>query len=138
MDRAFQVLLADDDTPLRHSLVEFLSGWGWQVLPAESGSDALETALRHPVDFSILDFHMPGLSGLEVIRELRAKGQAIPSIVMSAGASREEAEEVRTAGAFTLIRKPFRLPDLRVTLDRLIETHFPPSGPSVQRGPAGN
>ena len=124
MARRFSVLLAEDDDPLRGCLVELLAARGWSVHAATSGLEAVDLALTHRPDFSLLDLHLPGISGLEVLRRLSSDGRVIPSIMMSGQASAEEARAAVNQGVFEFLRKPLDLEHLRRAMDLLIIHHF--------------
>jgi CheY-like chemotaxis protein len=120
----FSVLLVEDDDPLRRCLAELLSARGWSVYPAESGYEAIELAQMHAMDFSLLDLHLPGISGIEVLRRIASQGRSLPSIMMSGQASQEEARAAISQGVFEFLRKPLDLDHLRRSMDLLIQYHF--------------
>lgn len=128
MSQTFRVLLVEDDDSLRCCLGEFLASHGWEVAATAYGQEAMALARRHRFDFSILDFHLPGTTGLEVFRQIAAI-RPLPAILMSGLASIEEATAARQAGFFTFLRKPLELERLRQTVQQLIQTHF--GGPLV-------
>lgn len=134
------VLLAEDDDPLRDVLSELLRGWGWQVHGVGHGVEAVELAKRCHIDFSILDMHLPGMTGLDVLRSIARTSGPLPSILMSGAAGADEIQAALAAGAFTFLRKPLDLQVLRTSVARLTELHFglPPArppGPDPLRGP---
>jgi DNA-binding response OmpR family regulator len=124
MVRSFSVLLVEDDDPLRRSLADVLAAQGWSVYPTGSGREAVELARLHPLDFSLLDLHLPGMSGLDVLRTIRNEVRPLPSIMMSGQASQEEAMAALNQGVFRFLRKPFDLHHLRQAMDLLIHHHF--------------
>jgi len=123
MRQSFRVLLVEDDDSLRCCLSEFLASHGWEVLATASAAEAMSMAWRQRFDFSILDFHLPGMTGLDLFQHL-ASVRPLPSILMSGLASAEEAAAARQAGFFTFLRKPLELERLRQSLQLLIQTHF--------------
>ncbi|GAB4154446.1 MAG: hypothetical protein Fur0037_23100 [Planctomycetota bacterium] len=131
MSQAFRVLLVEDDDALRASLDEFLACQGWSVRATASGPQAIRLAQRERFDFSILDFHLPGMTGLDVLRAISGI-RPIPSILMSGMATREDALLAQAHGAFSFLRKPLDLAQLRKNLDLLIHHHF---GGPVDRHP---
>ena len=132
MSQSFRVLLVEDDDSLRSCLVEFLSEHGWDVAATAFGADATAMARRQRFDFSILDFHLPGMTGLELFQQLAAI-RPLPSILMSGLATPEEAAAARHAGFFTFLRKPLELGRLRLSVQLLIQTHY--GGPLAHRQP---
>jgi len=124
MSRNLSVLLVEDDDPLRSVLFELLRDRGWSVHEAARGDEALELARRIAIDFSILDLHLPGMSGVEVFRRMAREIRPVPSILMSGEASKEEAQEALDLGVFKFLEKPLDLTALRSSLDDLIRAHF--------------
>lgn len=124
MPRPFTVLLVEDDDPLRSSLVDVLSSQGWQVHAAAAGGEAVNLARRVQLDFSILDLHLPGMSGLEVLRRIAQEVRPLPAIMMSGQATPEETRAALNQGVFDFLRKPLDLAQLRFSMDQLIRQHF--------------
>ena len=78
------ILVADDEPAIRRLLRTILTTQGYAVTEAADGINALQTALLTPnADLLLLDLAMPGMDGLQIIRELRASGSAVPIIVLS-------------------------------------------------------
>lgn len=123
MFQSFRILLVEDDDSLRDCLGEFLSDHGWIVGAASRAEEAVWLAHQQRFDFSILDFHLPGMTGLELFRHL-VSIRPIPGILMSGQATAEEAAAARHAGFFTFLRKPLELERLRQTVQTLISSHF--------------
>lgn len=123
MSQTFRVLLVEDDDSLRCCLGEFLASHGWEVAATAYGQEAMALAKRNRFDFSILDFHLPGTTGLEVFQQLLTI-RPLPAILMSGLASTEEAAAAHRAGFFTFLRKPLQLEHLRHSVQLLIQTHF--------------
>ena len=123
MARSLSVLLVEDDDPLRSVLLELLRQRGWHVHATGRGDEAVEIARRVQVDISILDLHLPGLSGVEVYRRIAAEIRPVPSILMSGEATREEARLALELGISQFLRKPLDLKLLRRALDELIQRH---------------
>ncbi len=120
----YSVLLLEDDEPLRGVLDELLVQWGCRVYATSFGQDAIQMAQKVHFDFSLLDMHLPGMSGYEVLHFLQTEIVPLPSIMMSGEASSVETRRALELGAFTFLRKPLDLQDLRATMDQLIEFHF--------------
>ncbi|MHC5063107.1 MAG: response regulator [Planctomycetota bacterium] len=128
MARPYSVLLVEDDDPLRRVLHELLRTWGWQVHATGEGDEAIALARKIVFDFSILDLHLPGINGCEVLRTINREVRPLPSIMISGEASEEETQIALQTGVFTLLRKPLDMSDLRLTLDHLIQHHFGQQG----------
>lgn len=109
------VLVVDDDPAMRKMMRRRVESWGYAVVTAADGAEAIRTAAGQPCALILLDIMMPGLDGLEVCRQL-TQGPAtrhIPVILISAKASQISGEQVAAAGAFASLQKPYDPSDLR-------------------------
>ena len=106
---AGRVLVVDDDPAGRFSVRQVLSPDGHELFEAESGKEALDIALRHPLDAVLLDVIMPGMSGLEVCRSLKARTETtnLPVLLLTAQEQRNDRLLGIEAGAVDFIQKPF-------------------------------
>jgi DNA-binding response OmpR family regulator len=134
MPRRYSVLLVEDDDPLRRVLRELLRRQGWDVHATGFGRQAIELASQFELDFSILDMHLPGTTGVEVFRRIADLKGPLPSIMMSGAASAEEQRDALDLGVFSFLHKPLDLASLRATLDQLIRHHFDPSAGGTSPG----
>lgn len=105
------ILLADDDEEVRIGVADVLRALGLEVMQAETGLEALELVRLRPVQAALLDWHMPGCSGLEALPKLRAERVGLPCILYSGNLTEEMERLAREAGAFSVLRKPV-VPDL--------------------------
>ena len=116
------VLVVDDEPGMRNFLVKALVPRVGQVLAASCAEEAGQLLLRHRFDLVILDIAMPGKSGLAMLREMRAQGDASEVVLITAFADLETAIEALRAGAGDFLLKPFRVSQvlnaLRQGLDR--------------------
>lgn len=134
MPRHYSVLLVEDDDPLRQVLCELLRQWGCVVYPTAHGNQALDYVRKQTIDFSILDMHLPGTTGLEVFRAItRVTGGPLPSILISGDATAEEAQTALDLGMFRFLKKPLDVENLRQCFELLIAHHFG-GPPPDQRG----
>lgn len=101
------VLLVDDQRALRRSLALLLEAHGFRTEQAASGEEALVKVASQPFDVVVTDMRMEGLSGIDLLRELRARGHHAPVVVITAYGSIESAVEAMRLGAFDYITKPF-------------------------------
>jgi two-component system response regulator PilR (NtrC family) len=114
-----KLLVIDDDRSLREVMELMLRGAGHQVAVAEDGLSGLKaaTAPEADFDFIISDIKMPGLSGLEVLKRLRAAGLTTPLVLVSAYAQPDTAVEAMREGAYDFIPKPFKPNDMLMVVD---------------------
>ena len=122
---SFRILVADDQDDSLKAVVALLRSLNARIETAQSGSDALRLLLEGRCDLSLLDMHMPGLTGLEVMDQLRLMGQRVPSILMTGNPSREIEMAALELGAITMLRKPIPGDMLRIVVERVISQRLP-------------
>ncbi len=118
-------MVVDDDPGHRTMLRTLLTGWGYTILEAEDGSQAIEKVHEQPFDLILMDIRMIKMSGLEALREIKAYNPAIPIIIMTAYSSVETAVEALKNGAYDYLTKPLDFDELRLAMDRAMDhTHL--------------
>lgn len=115
-----KILIVDDDAELSGNLTEILEDAGYQTDMAASGNEALKK-VRDGFDVVMLDMIMPGMSGLEVISELKKLVPATKIIMITAFATVDNAVQAIKLGANDYISKPFLIDDLLVTVKKVLE-----------------
>jgi len=100
------LLLVDDDEPLRRRLARALVDRGFEVREAASGDEALAMARLDSPEFAVVDLRMEGLSGLDLVRELRAIDEATRVVVLTGYGSIATAIEAMRLGAVHYLTKP--------------------------------
>lgn len=105
-----RILIVDDDVRFRKALRLALSAQGHVTDGAGGGAEALDAIAKQVPDVILLDWRMPGMSGRETCREIRARS-GVPVIVISSDRSLTEAE-VEKAGGSDFLPKPFSIGDL--------------------------
>src|SRR5215469_6203067 len=122
------ILVVDDEREIVRSLQRSLHAHGYTVFTASTGEEALEKLTQHRPDLLLLDLLLPGMSGLEVCRRVRAMSN-VPIIVLSVKSTERDKVEALDLGADDYIAKPFGIKEVlarvRVVLRRVIQ---PPSG----------
>jgi CheY-like chemotaxis protein len=118
------LLLAEDDDPLRESLVSFFLSEGYKVYPARTGTEAVEIALTRKVSFSIMDVNMPGLTGIEAFKYISDEMGQMPCIFMSGDSSRDLLRMIEEAGAFSFLPKPIRIAMMKRSVEKLVGKYF--------------
>ncbi|MGE4051143.1 MAG: response regulator transcription factor, partial [Piscinibacter sp.] len=96
-----RVLVVDDHAVVREGLARILTGTGegWTVGEASSGFQALEWLRRNPADVVVVDLSMPGMTGLELVKRIRAEFGRLPVLVLSMHAEEQYALRAFKAGA---------------------------------------
>jgi len=116
-----RVLVVDDEENIRLVLRTVLRKNGFEVEVAESAEDALEELGTFDPDFVIADVRMPGMSGIELCQELKARASDATVIVMSAYGSVDLALEALKAGAYDYVSKPFKQDEVLLALRKAEE-----------------
>ena len=133
------ILVAEDDRDIADLVAHYLTRAGWRAHIAISGDEALASARRTPADLIILDVMLPGLSGLEVCRALRAdtKTAAIPIIMLTARAEESDRIIGLEIGADDYISKPFSPNELVARVRALMRRskRGEPTGSTLAFGP---
>jgi DNA-binding NtrC family response regulator len=102
------ILVADDDPYVQEILKDRLESLGYRVLLAADGARALEIVDRDELRMMFLDIEMPGLKGLQVLREIRRRAKDFPVVIITAFGTIDLAVEAMKEGAFDFIPKPFK------------------------------
>lgn len=101
------VLLVEDDLPSAYLVRYLLESAGFEVEAAHDGNSGLEAALANKPDFVLMDIMLPGMSGLDATRRLRAEyGPDLPIIALTAYAMKGDRETALEAGCTGFITKP--------------------------------
>lgn len=109
-----RILIADDEDSIRGLIKEVLSTGGHEFLLAENGAQALELLRTKGADLAIIDRNMPGLSGIEVVKVIRAnpKFAKVKILMCTAASVTMEVDEAFAAGADDYVLKPLNFPAL--------------------------
>jgi two-component system, OmpR family, response regulator MprA len=114
------ILVVDDDAPIRRMLDRTLSAEGYAVATAADGGEALASVERSTPDLVVLDVGLPGIDGLSVSRRLRAKGLAVPVLLLTARDSVPDRVAGLDAGADDYLVKPFATAELLARVRALL------------------
>lgn len=101
------ICIIEDDESVRRALGRSLRSVGLQVEAFATAEEFLESTEQTLPSCLILDVHLPGLSGLDLLRRLQAERQTIPVVVITAYEDEKMSEQVLQAGAISFLRKPF-------------------------------
>lgn len=110
------VLIVDDEAPIRDLLTQFLPTRGIRVLTAQDGLAALAMAESERPHFIVLDIHMPGMNGVEVLRKLRAKNYEGVIMMLTSIQDGKLLKEALDLGAVDIVGKPFDLEHLALAI----------------------
>jgi len=110
------ILVVDDEPGIRQLLGEILTDEGYTVTAVDCGEAVVELFARDSFDLVILDVALPGMDGIEVLRQLRSAGQRVPVVAVSGHASPEQAVAAVKEGAVDFLEKPLALERVLVTV----------------------
>jgi two-component system response regulator AtoC len=116
------VLVADDEQLIRWSLAERLQADGMRVVEAGTGQEALDIVHREPVDLVLLDYRLPDLDGVTVLRGIKEHDADIVVILLTAYATVDTAVEAMKTGAYHVANKPFDLDAVSDLVAKALET----------------
>lgn len=123
-----RVLIVDDHAPARQSMADILGHAGHRVHAATAAAEALRWLEQAHVDVILSDLKMPGMDGLEFLRQLQKRKIDAPVIMITAHATVASAVEAMRAGAFDYIEKPFTANQLEALVERALR-----DGPAVRQ-----
>ena len=128
MSEPTRILVVDDDPKIRTVVRRGLAYEGYRVVEAGSGEEGLVKAREHLPDLVILDLMMPGIDGLEVTRRLRASGDEIAILILTARDEVKDRVEGLETGADDYLVKPFSFEELLARVHALLRRRAAPSG----------
>ena len=130
-----RLLLVEDDAALRLGLARQLEADGYRVDQAADGEDGLFQAREYPVDLAIVDLGLPRLSGLDLVKKLRAGGTALPILILTARGSWQDKVVGLEAGADDYLVKPFEYPELAARVKALLRRSLKATSDVLTLGP---
>ena len=116
MNKKMRVLVVDDDRRMVKTICDILNINGYEADPAYSGEEAVLKVKSEEPGCVLMDLKMPGIDGIETLKILAEVAPHLPVVLMSAYATKEQAEEAKREGAYTVLSKPL---DLQLVLSFL-------------------
>lgn len=132
-DDAPHILVVDDDTRIRRLLSKFLVKEGYRVSVATDASDARRKMDGLAFDLTIVDWMMPGETGVELVRAMRADGHEAPVLMLTALSETDHRIEGLTAGSDDYLSKPFDARELLLRVQSLLRRRGPPPEPLIEQ-----
>src|SRR6059058_2660731 len=120
LERKDRVLIVEDEDNARKGYEQLLQRWGYDVLGVSSAEEVLAKFAGFQPDALIADVELPGMNGLDLLKQLGPELCDVPAIVITGKGSEERAVAAIEAGAFWYIEKPLKGPVLRALLDRAL------------------
>jgi DNA-binding NtrC family response regulator len=117
-----RILVVDDEKLIRMSLVDELARQGYRVEEAETGGAALAKLAEDEIDLVLLDYRLPDMDGIQVLRDIAARSPDTLVILMTAYSSIENAVQAIKLGAYDYLNKPFDMDEMSVRVKKALET----------------
>ncbi|HEX2586427.1 MAG TPA: response regulator transcription factor [Steroidobacteraceae bacterium] len=115
-----RILIVEDETTLRESLVAQFTASGFNVEGAADGEEGLYQGLEFPFDVAVIDLGLPKLTGMELIKKLRAKDKKFPILILTARDQWQEKVAALQAGADDYVTKPFHYQEVLARVQALL------------------
>jgi len=116
---ALKVLVVDDEEDIVEVIQDRLEAYGFTVVTAGTGVEALKKLSMERFDGIFLDVKMPEMGGMEVLEEIRKKDRKIPVIIITSSSTREAAIEAIAKGANEYVLKPFEWEELKAKIEKV-------------------
>ncbi len=119
-----RILVVDDEQSMRDFLAIMLKKEGYEVVAAETGSDALKAVQLEIFDLVISDVKMPGMDGIDVLKTVKEVSPETVVIMITAYATAETAVEAMKLGAYDYILKPFKVDEIKLIIQKALEKRY--------------
>jgi len=130
-----KLLVVEDEALLRHHLYTRLGEQGHVVDAVANAEEALYRAAEYHHDLAMIDLGLPGMSGLDLIREFRSQGKTFPILILTARGNWQDKVEGLAAGADDYVVKPFQFEELEARLNALLRRSSGFAQSSIEAGP---
>jgi len=114
-----KVLLVDDEADILEVIQDRLEAYGFDVVSASTGVEALDKLAVEKFDGVFLDVKMPEMGGIEALEEIRKRDQKIPIIIITSSSTREAAIDAIAKGADDYVLKPFEWAELKAKIEKV-------------------
>lgn len=126
-DRKIRVLIVDDEEDFRDIFALLIERMGYQAVTAADGREALTLLETNPCDLALIDFQMPHMNGLELLREVRRTNPKIEVIFITGFGTVPSVVEAMKLGVFDYVTKPLNLDEIEELIHRVVKTRILPS-----------
>jgi DNA-binding response OmpR family regulator len=130
-----RILLIDDEDAFRETIRKLLTRRGFDLSTASDGSQGIREVLRGGVEVAVLDVKMPGLDGIETLRELKRIQPDLEVIILTGHLLKSTEQEGLKLGAYAYLTKPCTVPDLVATIMKALDAratrHASPGSPGA-------
>ncbi len=130
-----RILVIEDEPKIAKAVGEGLGAAGYEVAVANTGEDGFFRLVSEPCDLVVLDWMLPGRSGIEILRAIRAEGRTTPVLLLTAKDSIEDRVQGLDAGADDYLVKPFAFPEFEARVRALLRRAPAEGASQLQVGP---
>ncbi|MBB1486814.1 response regulator transcription factor [Oceanospirillum sediminis] len=130
-----KILIIEDDPELQRQLSDSLRAEGYETEVSAEGNDGLYLAREFEYQLAIIDLGLPGISGIDVIRSLRAENYTLPILILTARSSWKDKVHGLKAGADDYLVKPFEIEELLARMEALLRRASGFSSHLIEHGP---
>ena len=117
------ILIVDDEEGLREGLSKLLEDEGYAVLSAENGEQALEILQASHIDLVLTDMRMPGMNGIELLKNIRERYGQLGVIILTGYGQIESYIEAMNFGAIEYVSKPFKVNELKFIVHKVLDSN---------------
>jgi len=115
------IIIIDDDQNLRKTLGDILRAMGYETAAAANGMEGLALMRINPVNIALIDIGLPDISGVEVMKRIKADYPSTEVIILTGNATLDSAIEAANSGAFSYLTKPYEIVQLMLNIKRALE-----------------
>ncbi|MBI2480183.1 MAG: sigma-54-dependent Fis family transcriptional regulator [Planctomycetia bacterium] len=133
-----KILVVDDEKNIRLMLSQALASNTTIIETAINGEEALQKLEQSGYDLLLLDLRMPGMDGVQVLRQVHAEHPKLPVILLTAHGTVETAVEAMQSGAVNFLQKPFSPREIREAVDKALQGHDSPAMGANREAQAGD
>ena len=113
-----KILILDDEKQFTEELSGFFEGSDYESFEANTAAEGKKILNNHEIDLLILDVRLPGVNGLDILKEVKLQYPAMEVIIISAHGDMDTVIKAMRLGAFDYLRKPFRYIDIQIAIER--------------------
>ena len=128
MKKNLKVLVVDDDRRMAKTIYDILKIKDYDVIIVNSGEEAVENVKREVLDCVLMDIRMSGMDGIKTLQRLKELSPSLPVILMSAYTTKEQVDEAKQHGAYTVLEKPIDIEAFLAFLSILRKKKYAYSG----------
>jgi len=134
----FRILVTDDDKGSREAIAQLLAARGFEIVQANSGEQAIDIVRVKVIHLVVFDMHMPRMTGLEALEQIRLINSILPALLMTADATRSVIQQALQAQVYSVLPKPVNTTLLFHAMTRALSQVYgkmPGQHPQTQQPP---